>query len=335
MENHHTHAGRRSLILGISGQDGHYLAEQLLAKGYEVHGVVRRAAHGRQTGYGAEAAVLDSRVTLHRGDLDDLASLLRIVREVAPHEIYNFGTHGCDADSFEEPEHALLTDGLGSLHLLEAIRLSGRQGDIRYFQATSAAVFGGAVEVPLTEAAAFQPDSPYGVAKACGHWLTQIYRRRHGLFACSGIMFGHESPLRSRDGVLRRITYGLASAVCGLSDRVELPCLDARYDLGCATDYVRAAWLMLQQAQPDDYVVATGTLRSARELTEIVAEEMGLRLSWRREGEWEYGLVAGAVGAASGLFVGRALIRSSTTDVAACGSGLVGDSSAASRGAVF
>jgi GDPmannose 4,6-dehydratase len=328
MEAGSAQAGRRALIAGISGQDGYYLAQNLLSKGYEVHGVIRRMSHRKYPGQGAGSAPSDPRVTLHRGDLDDLASMVRVIRLVEPDEIYNFGAHGAEAESFDEPEHTLQTDGLGVVHFLEGIRLVGRR-ETRYFQATSAAVFGKCADLPQTESASFQPQSPYAVAKACSHWMTQIYRRQHGLYACSGILFGHESPLRSRDGTLRNITYGLSRVVSGAEDVLRLESLDMRYDIGCARDYVEGAWRMLQQDSPGDYILATGEMRSVRELVGIVAEEMGLSLAWRVQDEAELGVVTNAVGAAAGLALGRVVVQAARPAARVDDAGLQGDAAKA------
>ncbi|MDV7391030.1 GDP-mannose 4,6-dehydratase, partial [Arthrospira platensis SPKY1] len=249
---------------------------------------------------------------------------MRVIQRVDPDEIYNFGGHGAEAESFDEPEHTLRTDALGALHFLESLRLSARR-DVRYLQATSAAVFGTRPGLPVTEATRFEPTSPYAVAKACGHWMTRIYRDTHGLFACSAIFFDHESPLRGRDGPLRRISRGLATVLCGGAEVLALPALDTRHDIGCARDFVHGAWLMLQQATPADYVLATGEMRSLRELVSITAEEMGLGLEWRLHDGLELGVVKHALGAAAGLEPGRVVVRAPQCDTRREAPGLQGD----------
>ncbi|MBN2578066.1 MAG: GDP-mannose 4,6-dehydratase [Pirellulales bacterium] len=254
---------RRALITGITGQDGAYLAEFLLEKQYEVHGMVRRAS----TENFERIAHLHDRLTLHQADLLDQLSIINLVQDVQPREVYNFAAQSFVPTSFVQP---LLTGeftALGVARVLEAIRLVDPA--IRFFQASSSEMFGQARQTPQTEETPFRPRSPYGAAKAYGHWITVNYRESYGMFACSGIMFNHESPLRGKEFVSRKITDAAARIKLGLQDELVLGNLDARRDWGFAGDFVRAAWLMLQQERPDDYVIASGKTHSVRELAEL------------------------------------------------------------------
>jgi len=265
---------RRALITGITGQDGSYLAEFLLEKGYEVHGMVRRAS----TENFERIAHLRDRITLHQADLLDQLSIVSIVQDIRPHEIYNFAAQSFVPTSWSQP---LLTGeftGLGVTRMLEAVRLVDRS--IRFYQASSSEMFGKVREEPQNEQTPFWPRSPYGVAKVYGHWITVNYRESYDIFACSGILFNHESPLRGKEFVSRKVTDAVARIKFGLQDKLAMGNLDALRDWGFAGDYVQAAWLMLQQDKPDDYVVATGEKHSVRELIELAFGHAGL--DWRK-----------------------------------------------------
>jgi len=286
---------KRALITGITGQDGAYLAELLLAKGYEVHGVKRRTSSFNSERIDHLYHELDEavpKVHLHYGDLTDSLSLLRLVQLVQPDEIYNLGAQSHVAVSFEEPEYTANADALGTLRLLEAIRVLGLTPRCRFYQASTSELFGKVAQTPQTEATPFHPRSPYGVAKLYAHWITQNYREAHGLFACSGILFNHESPIRGETFVTRKITRGLARCVHGLQHCVYLGNLDARRDWGHARDYVQAQWLMLQQATPRDYVIATGEQHTVREFVTLAARAIGVELEFRGEGAQEHAIVA-------------------------------------------
>lgn len=264
---------RRALITGVTGQDGSYLAEFLLQQGYAVVGMVRRAS----TEPFERIAHLRERITLKPADLLDQASLIQLIREVRPHEIYNLASQSFVPTSWE---HAVLTaecTAVGVTRLLEAIRLV--DPGIRVYQASTSEIFGTTQEVPQHERTPFYPKSPYGVAKLYGHWITVNYRESYGLFACSGILFNHESPRRGKEFVSRKVTDGVARIKRGLATELKLGNLDARRDWGYAGDYVKAMWLMLQQESPDDYVIATGETHSVRELVQIAFERAGL--NWR------------------------------------------------------
>jgi GDPmannose 4,6-dehydratase len=254
---------KRALVTGITGQDGSYLAELLLQKGYEVFGMVRRAS----TEHLARIAHLLEQITLIPGDLLDLSSLLSSIRRVQPDEVYNLAAQSFVPASWEQPIATTQFTAIGVARLLEAIRLECPHA--RFYQASSSEMFGKAVEVPQTERTPFYPRSPYGVAKIYGHWATVNYREHHHLFACSGILFNHESPRRGKEFVSRKVTDGVARIACGLATELRLGNLDARRDWGFAGDYVEAMWLMLQQDSPGDYVIATGNTHSVRELVEV------------------------------------------------------------------
>jgi len=274
---------RRALITGITGQDGAYLAELLLEKGYEVHGIKRRSSSfntERVDHLYQEPQESRRRFVLHYGDLTDAGNLIRIVQQVLPDEIYNLGAQSHVAVSFETPEYTANVDALGPLRLLEAIRILGLEKSTRFYQAASSEMFGKVLETPQRESTAFHPRSPYGVAKVFGHWITVNYRESYGIYACNGILFNHESPLRGETFVTRKITRGLARVRIGLQACVYLGNLDARRDWGHARDFVRAQWLILQQDAPRDYVIATGAQHSVREFVEVAAAELGMRLTW-------------------------------------------------------
>ncbi len=262
---------KTALITGITGQDGSYLAEWLLAQGYRVHGLVR---HASQTNVSRIAHLLD-RVTLHPGDLLDQNSLIRIIDQVAPDEVYNLAGMSLVPLSWDQPILTGEVTGLGVTRMLEAIRLVNRAG-IRFYQASSSEIFGKAREVPQTEATPCYPRSPYGVAKLYGHWTTINYRESHGMFCCNGILFNHESPRRGLEFVVRKITCAAARIKLGLQDQLHLGNLSARRDWGYAADYVKAMWLMLQNDEPDDFVIATGVAHSVLDVVTIAFEYLDL-----------------------------------------------------------
>ncbi len=281
-----------ALITGITGQDGAYLAEFLLAKGYIVHGIKRRSSlfntdridHLYQDPHEA-----NRRFILHHGDLTDSSSLIRIIQQVQPDEIYNLAAQSHVAVSFEEPEYTANSDGLGALRILEAIRILGLERKSRFYQASTSELYGLVQEVPQKETTPFYPRSPYGVAKLYAYWITVNYREAYGLYACNGILFNHESPLRGETFVTRKITRALARIKLGLQDCLYLGNLNALRDWGHARDYVEMQWLMLQQDQPEDYVIATGEQHSVREFVERAAAELGIQLRWQGEGVEEKG----------------------------------------------
>lgn len=261
---------RRALITGITGQDGSYLAEFLLDKGYAVHGMVRRSSSENFE----RIAHVRERVTLHQADLLDQLSLVRLVDELRPHEIYNLGAQSFVPESWNQPLLTSEFTALGVTRMLEAIRLVDKS--IRFYQASSSEMFGRVRTEPQNEDTAFWPRSPYGVAKVYGHWITVNYRESYDLFACSGILFNHESPRRGKEFVSRKVTHGVARIKHGLANRLLMGNLDAQRDWGYAGDYVRAMWLMLQQSEPDDYVIATGEKHSVRELVHLAFERADL-----------------------------------------------------------
>jgi GDPmannose 4,6-dehydratase len=272
---------KRALITGITGQDGAYLAEFLLAKGYEVHGIKRRASSfntGRIDHLYEDPHTERRRFILHYGDVTDADNLLRIVQEVQPHEIYNLAAQSHVAVSFESPEYTANVDGLGTLRLLEAIRVLGLTESVRFYQASTSELYGLVRETPQRESTPFYPRSPYAAAKLYAYWITVNYRESYGMYACNGILFNHESPLRGETFVTRKITRGLAQIKLGLQDCIYLGNLDAKRDWGHARDYVEAMWMMLQQ------VIATGLQYSVREFVNAAAEELGMKLTWRGRG---------------------------------------------------
>ncbi len=280
-------AKKRALVTGVTGQDGAYLAEFLLDKGYEVHGVKRRSSSfntERVDHLYEDPHQPGRRFVLHYGDLTDATNLIRIVRTVQPDEVYNLGAQSHVAVSFETAEYTANADALGTLRLLEAIRILGLGGRTRFYQAATSEMFGKVAETPQRETTPFYPRSPYGAAKVYAHWITVNYREAYGMYACSGILFNHESPLRGETFVSRKITRGLARVSVGLDDCLYLGNLEARRDWGHARDYVRAQWLMLQQDAPDDFVIATGQQRSVRDFVEAAASRLGMRLRWEGRG---------------------------------------------------
>jgi GDPmannose 4,6-dehydratase len=286
---------KRALITGITGQDGAYLAELLLAKGYEVHGIKRRASSfntERIDHLYQDPHQPDRRLVLHYGDLTDATNLIRILQQVQPDELYNLGAQSHVQVSFESPEYTANADGLGTLRLLEAIRILGLEGKTRFYQASTSELFGKVLETPQTETTPFYPRSPYGVAKLYAYWMTVNYREAYGLYACNGILFNHESPIRGETFVTRKITRAMARIHLGLQDCLYLGNLDARRDWGHARDYVEMQWLMLQQSTPEDYVIATGVQHSVREFVECAAAQVGIEITWQGAGEQEHGVIA-------------------------------------------
>jgi GDPmannose 4,6-dehydratase len=274
-----------ALISGITGQDGSYLAELLLEKGYEVHGIIRRASlintHRIDHIY--------DQIKLHYGDLTDSTNLVRVIQQVQPDEIYNLGAQSHVKVSFEMPEYTGQTDGLGTLRILEAVRLLGMENKTRIYQASTSEMFGKVQEIPQKETTPFYPRSPYGVAKVYGYWIVKNYRESYGLHASSGILFNHESPRRGETFVTRKITRGLSRISTGQQDILYLGNLNAKRDWGHAKDFVEAMWLMLQQDKADDYVIATGEQYSVREFVEEAAPYFGMRIEWIGEGVDEIG----------------------------------------------
>ncbi len=286
---------KRALITGITWQDGAYLAELLLAKGYEVHGIKRRASSfntARIDHLYTDPHEEVVRFRLHYGDLTDATNLIRIIQEVQPDEIYNLAAQSHVMVSFETPEYTANADALGTLRLLEAIRILGLKEKTRFYQASTSELYGKVQQTPQTETTPFYPRSPYGVAKLYGYWITVNYREAYGFYACNGILFNHESPIRGETFVTRKVTRGLARIRLGLQALLHVGNLDARRDWGHARDYVRMMWMMLQQPQPEDYVVATGHQHSVRELVELSAAKLGMRIGWEGRGVAEKGIDA-------------------------------------------
>lgn len=285
---------KRALITGITGQDGSYLAEFLLEKGYEVHGIKRRASlfnTQRIDHIYQDQHTPGAKLKLHYGDLSDTSNLTRILREVEPDEVYNLGAQSHVAVSFEAPEYTADVDALGTLRLLEAIRFLGLEKKTRFYQASTSELYGLVREVPQRETTPFHPRSPYAVAKLYGYWITVNYREAYGLYACNGILFNHESPRRGETFVTRKITRGLANISQGLESCLFMGNLDALRDWGHARDYVRMQWMMMQQAEPEDFVIATGQQHSVREFVTWSAEDLGITLRFEGDGIDEKGIV--------------------------------------------
>lgn len=284
---------KRALITGITGQDGAYLAEFLLAKGYDVHGIKRRASSfntDRIDHLYQDPHEPDIRLHLHYGDITDATNLIRIIQQVQPHEIYNLAAQSHVAVSFETPEYTANSDALGPLRILEAIRILGLEKTTRFYQASTSEMFGKVTETPQRETTPFYPRSPYGAAKVYGHWITVNYREAYGMFACSGILFNHESPIRGETFVTRKITRALARIHYGLESCLYLGNLHSMRDWGHARDYVRAQWLILQQPQPEDFIIATGEQHSVREFVSRAAVALGTQIEWRGSGLEEEGI---------------------------------------------
>src|SRR3954465_14425844 len=286
-----------ALITGITGQDGAYLAELLLHKNYEVHGLKRRTSlinTERIDHLYQDPHEKDRRFILHYGDMTDSSSLVRVIEQSQPDEIYNLAAQSHVAVSFEEPEYTANSDALGTLRLLEAMRILGLEKKTRFYQASTSEMFGKVAETPQKETTPFYPRSPYGVAKLYAYWITVNYREAYGLYACNGILFNHESPVRGETFVTRKVTRALARIALGTQDCLYMGNLDARRDWGHARDYVEAQWLMLQQPKPEDHVIATGETHSAREFIEAAAAEIDLQIDWKGNGAEEVGVLARA-----------------------------------------
>jgi GDPmannose 4,6-dehydratase len=284
---------KRALITGITGQDGAYLAEFLLSKGYEVHGVKRRSSlfnTDRIDHLYQDPHEHNVRLVLHYGDLTDATNLIRIVQEVQPDEIYNLAAQSHVGVSFETPEYTANADALGTLRLLEAVRILRLQNKTRFYQASTSEMFGKVIETPQRETTPFYPRSPYGAAKVYAYWITVNYREAYGMYACNGILFNHESPLRGETFVTRKITRGLARISESLESCLYLGNLDSLRDWGHARDYVSAQWLMLQQDSPDDYVIASGEQHSVREFVRAAGAVLGMRIEWSGDGLDERGV---------------------------------------------
>lgn len=290
---------KRALITGITGQDGSYLAEFLLEKGYEVHGIKRRASSfntQRIDHIYQDPHVENQNFVLHYGDLTDSSNLTRILKEVQPDEVYNLGAQSHVAVSFESPEYTADVDAMGTLRLLEAIRFLGLEKKTRFYQASTSELYGLVQEIPQKETTPFYPRSPYAVAKLYAYWITVNYREAYGIYACNGVLFNHESPRRGETFVTRKITRGLANIAQGLESCLFMGNIDSLRDWGHAKDYVRMQWMMLQQEQPEDYVIATGVQYSVREFITWSAAELGIELEFSGEGVEEIGTVVSVVG---------------------------------------
>ncbi len=285
---------KKALITGITGQDGSYLAEFLLEKGYEVHGIKRRASSfntSRIDHIYQDPHEENARFFLHYGDLTDTSNLTRIIQEIQPDEIYNLGAQSHVAVSFESPEYTADVVGIGTLRLLDAIRFLGLQDKTRFYQASTSELYGLVQEVPQTESTPFYPRSPYAAAKLYAYWITVNYREAYGMYACNGILFNHESPRRGETFVTRKITRGLANIALGLDKCLYMGNMDSRRDWGHARDYVRMQWMMLQQDKPEDFVIATGIQHSVREFITMAARELGISLRFEGKGVDEIGMV--------------------------------------------
>jgi len=283
---------KRALVTGVTGQDGAYLAELLLNKGYEVHGIKRRASSfntARVDHLYRDPHEADVRFFMHYGDLTDSTNLIRIIQEIQPDEIYNLAAQSHVKVSFETPEYTANTDGLGTLRILEAIRILKLENKCRFYQASTSELYGKVQEVPQKESTPFYPRSPYAVAKLYAYWITINYREAYGIYACNGILFNHESPIRGETFVSRKITRALARIHTGLQDTLYIGNLNARRDWGHARDYVEMQWLMLQQDAPEDYVIATGEHFSVREFIEAAAQKLDIGIRWEGEGIDEKG----------------------------------------------
>ncbi|MGB5560157.1 MAG: GDP-mannose 4,6-dehydratase [Paracoccaceae bacterium] len=304
---------KRALITGITGQDGSYLAEFLLGKGYEVHGIKRRASSfntQRIDHIYEDPHNPDPKLHLHYGDLTDASNLNKILQDVRPDEVYNLGAQSHVAVSFETPEYTADVDGIGALRLLEAIRLLGLQDTTRFYQASTSELYGLVQETPQTETTPFYPRSPYAVAKLYSYWITVNYRESYGMFACNGILFNHESARRGETFVTRKITRGLCSIAQGLEACLYMGNIDARRDWGHAKDYVRMQWMMLQQDEAEDFVIATGKQYAVRDFIVWTAADLGIELSFEGQGLDETGTVASVTGdKAPGVRVGDVILR--------------------------
>jgi len=304
---------KKALITGVTGQDGSYLAEFLLQKGYQVHGIKRRASSfntQRVDHIYQDPHVDNQNFILHYGDLTDSSNLTRILQDVQPDEVYNLGAQSHVAVSFESPEYTADVDAMGTLRLLEAIRLLGLEKKTRFYQASTSELYGLVQEIPQKETTPFYPRSPYAVAKLYAYWIAVNYREAYGMYACNGILFNHESPRRGETFVTRKITRGLANIAQGLEQCLYMGNMDALRDWGHAKDYVRMQWMMLQQEQPEDFVIATGVQYSVRQFIEWSAKELGITLRFEGKGVDEVAIIAGIEGdKASALNVGDIIVR--------------------------
>ncbi len=305
-------AQKVALITGVTGQDGAYLAEFLLKKGYQVHGIKRRSSlfnTDRIDHLYQDPHVEQRNFTLHYGDLTDSTSLVRIVQLVKPDEIYNLAAQSHVAVSFEEPEYTANADGLGALRLLEAIRICGLEKKTRFYQASTSELYGLVQEIPQKETTPFYPRSPYAVAKMYAYWITVNYREAYGIYACNGILFNHESPIRGETFVTRKITRAVARIALGLQETLYLGNMSALRDWGHARDYVEMQWLMLQQDQAEDFVIATGVQFSVRQFVEKAAAELGITITFEGEGEKEFGYVSAVTGDKAKCKVGDVIVK--------------------------
>jgi GDPmannose 4,6-dehydratase len=305
-------APKVALITGITGQDGAYLAEFLLAKGYVVHGIKRRTSlfnTDRIDHLYQDPHVRNRRFILHYGDLTDGSSLVRVIQESQPDELYNLGAQSHVAVSFEEPEYTANSDALGTLRLLEALRILGMEKKTRFYQASTSELYGKVAETPQKETTPFHPRSPYGVAKLYAYWICVNYREAYGMYACNGILFNHESPLRGETFVTRKVTRALARIAVGAQDCLYIGNLNARRDWGHAKDFVEAQWLILQQPEPEDFVIATGEQRSVRDFIQAAAAQLELELDWKGKGAEETGVVSRAPRHLPALKPGQTVVR--------------------------
>ncbi|BDC80205.1 GDP-mannose 4,6-dehydratase [Aeromonas hydrophila] len=304
---------KKAIITGVTGQDGSYLAELLLEKGYEVHGIKRRSSlfNTQRIDHIYQAPNIDDRrFILHYGDLTDTSNIVRLVQQIQPDEIYNLGAQSHVAVSFDSPEYTADVDALGTLRLLEAIRLLGLEKKTRFYQASTSELYGLVQETPQRESTPFYPRSPYAVAKLYAYWITVNYREAYGIYACNGILFNHESPRRGETFVTRKITRGFANIAQGLESCLYMGNIDALRDWGHAKDYVYMQWLMLQQQQPEDFVIATGQQYSVRQFIHWATEELGIRLRFEGEGVEEVGIVDAIIGEhAPALKIGDVILR--------------------------
>ena len=301
-----------ALITGVTGQDGAYLAELLLSKGYHVHGIKRRSSlfnTDRIDHLYHDPHEKGRDFTLHHGDLTDSSNLIRLVQQVQPDEIYNLAAMSHVAVSFQEPEYTANADGIGTLRILEAIRILGLTKKTRFYQASTSELYGLVQEIPQKETTPFYPRSPYAVAKMYAYWITVNYREAYGIYACNGVLFNHESPLRGETFVTRKITRAIARIALGLQDCLYLGNMSALRDWGHARDYVEMQWLMLQQDQPEDFVIATGVQYSVRQFVERAAAELGVTVRFEGEGEQEIGVVAAVTGDRAKCKVGDVIVR--------------------------
>ena len=306
-----TQPGKVALITGVTGQDGAYLSELLLSKNYQVHGIKRRSSQlntGRIDHLYQDPHESPRRFVLHHADMSDTASLIRVIQQTQPDEIYNLAAQSHVAVSFEEPEYTANSDALGTLRLLEAIRILGLDKKTRFYQASTSELFGKVQEIPQRETTPFYPRSPYAAAKLYAYWITVNYREAYGLYACNGILFNHESAIRGETFVTRKITRGLARIALGLQDCLYLGNLEALRDWGHARDYVEMQWMMLQQATPEDFVIATGQQHSVRDFVDRAAEALGMQLSWTGTGIETCAFVA-STGDHEGVIPGQVIVR--------------------------